>query len=161
MPELTVGTIVMKDRATVLIAKAAEGPDKGLWAIPDGLVQDGEAVREASIRSIKEETGMLVEPKLTLFLCERVAEGDHRVGIFVLAEPTGTFYSPEGGDSSDAMYYPHPGTKYTEARWVDVRSLGDIQKNDGMSDFTADAFVKFSNFLRAQAAAAPASGTVN
>jgi ADP-ribose pyrophosphatase YjhB (NUDIX family) len=154
MPNLTVGTIVMKDRATLLITKAAEGPDKGLWVLPDGAVQDGEAVRDASIRSIKEETGLVVEPKLTLFLCERVVKGDHRVGVFVLAEPTAP-------DTADSLNYFHPGTRYAEAKWVDVRTLGDIQKNEGMSDFTADAFVKFSNFLRAQAAAAPASGTVN
>lgn len=144
----------MKDRATVLIAKVADGPDTGLWALPDGLVRDGEAVRDTATRSIKEETGLVVEPKMTLFLCERIAEGDHRIGIFVLAEPTAI-------GPSDSLNYFHPGTRYSEVRWVDVRTLGDIQKNEGMSDFTADAFMKFSNFLRGQPAAAPQSGMVN
>lgn len=150
MPNLTVGTIVMQDRASVLLGKvSADGVDAGLWAIPDGIVNDGETIRDACIRTVKEATGLDVEPRMTLFLCERVVEGDHRIGIFVLAEPTNTGIVPS--------------ERYSEMKWVDVRELGNLQKNEGMSDFTADAFVKFSVFLQQQApkAAAPVSGTVN
>ncbi len=164
MLNLLVGTIVMKDRATVLLAKAAEGPDAGLWTIPDGFIADGEAVRETSIRVLKEELGMDVEPQTSLFLCQRIVKDektgkltDHRVGYFVLA----LFNDPELTPSARSLRYPHSGTRYSEAKWVDVRTLGEIQKNEGRSDFTADAFVKFSNFLRSQAAAIPHSGDVN
>ena len=153
MPNLTVGTIVMKDRATILIAKPYDGPDAGLWTIPDGLVNEGESIRNASIRSIKEETGLEVEPQMSLFLCERIVENDHRIGYFVLASPINLEPNVEP--------VPVPGRRYAEVKWVDVRTLGDIQKNEGMSDFTADAMVKLSNFLRGQAAAAPRSGMVN
>lgn len=153
MPNLTVGTIVMKDRATLLIAKPFDGPDAGLWTIPDGLVSDGESIRDCSIRSTKEQTGITIEPQMSLFMCERVVEGDHRIGYFVLASPVGL----EPGVEPQAVR----GGRYAEVKWVDVRALGEIQKSEGMSDFTADAFVKFSNFLRGQAAAAPRSGAVN
>lgn len=156
----------MKDRATILIAKAIDGPDAGLWTIPDGLVSDGESIRSTSIRSIKEQTGLDVEPQMSLFLCERVAEGDHRIGYFVLANLPSTATPGHLPELKDIDLYgekskPTPGPRYSEVKWVDVRALGEIQKNEGMSDFTADAFVKFSNFLRGQAAAAPRSGTVN
>jgi ADP-ribose pyrophosphatase YjhB (NUDIX family) len=141
-PRLTVATIVMKDRANVLLVKPTNGPDAGLWAIPDGLVNDGESVRNTAIRSVKEILGIDIEPRMTLFICERVQPEDHRVGIFVLAEPT-------SGEITNPAF---------NARWADVRKLGDIQKTEGMSDFTADAFVKFSDFLRSKA---PTSGTVN
>ena len=39
---------------------------------------------------------------------------------------------------------------WTEARWVDVRELGDIQ--DSLSDEAVDAFYKFSLILRQSAA---------
>jgi ADP-ribose pyrophosphatase YjhB (NUDIX family) len=142
MPSLTVATIIMKDRANVLLVKPRSGPDAGLWSIPDGLVADGETVRAAAIRSVKEATGLEVEPRMSLFICERVEPQDHRVGVFILAEPKTVEVTSPGVDT----------------RWADVRSLGEIQKSEGMSDFTADAFVKFSDFLRSKA---PTSGMVN
>ena len=158
MPNLPVGTIVMYDRAHVLIAKAISGPDAGLWTIPNGVIGDGETVRNASVRSIKEDAGVDVEPKMTLFICERVVSDDHRVAVFVLAEPV---LAPASVASSVLPSEPVliPGAGYSDVRWVDVRNLGDVQKNEGMSDFTADAFVKFSGFLKTQASAT--SGRVN
>jgi ADP-ribose pyrophosphatase YjhB (NUDIX family) len=148
MPNLTVATIIMKDRASVLLLKAEGGPDSNLWALPDTTVADNETVRAAAIR-VGHNLGLAVEPKMTLFICERVVPDDHRVGVFVLAEPT-----IELGGKEPAVLSPPRGV----ARWVDVRNLGELQKTEGMSDFTADAFVKFSSFLKSQTVK---SGTVN
>ena len=147
MPNLTVATIIMKDRANVLLVKAEGGPDSNLWALPDTLVADNETVRAASLR-VGHNLGLPIEPKLTLFICERVVPEDHRLGVFVLAELTTT-------PGEEPEINPPRGT----ARWVDVRKLGELQKTEGMSEFTIDAFVKFSNFLRSQAT--PKIGTVN
>jgi 8-oxo-dGTP diphosphatase len=143
----------MQDKASVLLgcvsaANLKDGDirkDEGLWAIPDGIVNDGETIRDACIRTVKEATGLDVEPRMTLFLCERVVEGDHRIGIFVLAEPTNTGIVPN--------------ERYTNMKWIDVRELGNLQKNEGMSDFTADAFRKFSEFLKS--AIRPSNSSIN
>lgn len=144
MPNITVATIIMKDRANVLLVKPRTGPDAGLWAIPDSPVGEVETVRNTAIRTAKDNLGLEIEPRMTLFVCERVLPEDHRVGIFVLAEPL-----PEAAITNGV---------YSEARWVDVRALGQLQKEEGMSEFTADAFVKFSDFLSSRA---PTSGRVN
>ena len=44
MPQLTVATIVMKDSASVLIGRAKDGPDAGMWVIPSDFVAEGEQV---------------------------------------------------------------------------------------------------------------------
>lgn len=139
----------MKDRANVLLVKPLAGPDAGLWAIPDTTVKDGVTVRDTSIRSIQGNLGMEIDPKMTLFICERVVPDDHRVGVFVLAEPVAL---------PDQELITINESQYEQARWVDVRTLGELQRTEGMSEFTADAFVKFSTFLRSQV---PASGRVN
>jgi len=155
MPNLTVATIIMKDRANVLLVKPNEGPDDNLWAIPEGIVAEGETVRNACIRSVKEALGLDIEPKMTLFICERVVPNDHRLGIFVLAEPILLTELNEGFGQGEMLILKNG---LEEARWIGVRSLGELQKKEGMSEFTIDAFVKFSNFLRSQM---PTSGTVN
>jgi ADP-ribose pyrophosphatase YjhB (NUDIX family) len=145
MPNLTVATIIMKDRANVLLVKPNEGPDDNLWAIPEGVVAEGETVRNACIRSVKEALGLDIEPKMTLFICERVVPNDHRLGIFVLAEPVPLTELNEGFGQGE-MLILKGGIE--EARWVGVQSLGELQKKEGMSEFTASAFFKFSEFLK-------------
>lgn len=148
MPKLTVATIIMKDRANVLLVKPFDGPDAGVWAIPDTTVKEGVTVRDTTIRLAQHNLGLEVEPKMTLFICERVEPEDHRVGVFVLAEPVGL---PDQEFTANESLY-------SEAKWIDVRSLGELQQTEGLSEFSADAFVKFSGFLRSQA---PSSGRVN
>ena len=153
MPNLTVVTIVMQDKASVLLGKVAgfKRVDAGLWAIPDGIVNDGETIRDACIRTVKEATGLDVEPRMTLFLCERVVEGDHRIGIFVLAEPVIKL----GDEDKPITAF----NRYSDMRWIDVRNLGELQNTEGMSDFTADAFRKFSEFLKS--AIRPSNSSIN
>ena len=45
----------------VLLVKRRNPPNKGRWALPGGLVELGEAVQDAAVREIKEETGLTVE----------------------------------------------------------------------------------------------------
>lgn len=135
--ELGVNTLVMMDRANVLIAKANFGPDAGLWTIPGGLVNQGESIRQASVRTIQETTGLDINAQSSLFFCEVVKPDDHRISIFCLATPLSTEIKA--------------GSQYAEVRWIDVRELGQLQKTEGMSDFSADALVKFGDFLKVQA----------
>jgi ADP-ribose pyrophosphatase YjhB (NUDIX family) len=144
MPQLEVGTIVMRDAVSLLIGRQKEGPDAGKWAIPTGVIRQGERIIETCSRAVLEETGVEVRPKQTLFVSETL-EPEHRTAVFCFAEYV-------GGD-------PTPGASFTEVRFVDPRSLGDYQK-EGMSDLTVEALYKFSLVLQQQAIASQTSGTV-
>ena len=44
----------------VLLVKRRNPPNMGRWALPGGLVELGETVQDATVREIKEETGLSV-----------------------------------------------------------------------------------------------------
>lgn len=144
MPNLDVGVIIMRDRASVLLVRHS-GSTNPVWALPRGMVLDKESVRTASVRVSKGVTGLDVDPKQSLFFCEQL-EPSHDIALFCLAV-----------SAPDATL---PATDW-ELRWADVRELGKIQTEEGMEDFSAQAFLKFSDYLRAQAMSASGSTTVN
>lgn len=59
LPRVGVGAIVIRE-GKILLVKRASSPGKGFWAIPGGLVELGETVREAAERELLEETGVAV-----------------------------------------------------------------------------------------------------
>lgn len=140
MPEFQVGVIIMRDRATVLLARHTD-----TWSLPRIAVAEGESVRDASARLAKAVTGLEeVDPKQSLFFCEQL-KPTHDVALFCLVVATG-----------ETELKPNEWN----CRWADVRELGKIQADEGMDDFSAQAFLKFADYLRAQASAAT-SGRVN
>ncbi|MFX1518692.1 MAG: NUDIX hydrolase [Promethearchaeota archaeon] len=61
-PLVGVGALVLDDdNEKILMVKRGNDPGKGKWSFPGGLVNVGEAVREAVKREIKEETGLSVK----------------------------------------------------------------------------------------------------
>ena len=56
-----VATSVVERGAMVLIVKRAMEPGLGLWSLPGGYVDRGEAVEQAAQREVKEETGLDVK----------------------------------------------------------------------------------------------------
>jgi ADP-ribose pyrophosphatase len=67
LPRAGVGAIVIHE-GRILLVKRASSPGKGFWAIPGGLVELGETVREAAEREILEETGISVRAKEAFYL---------------------------------------------------------------------------------------------
>jgi 8-oxo-dGTP diphosphatase len=49
---------VRDDRLEVLLIQRSADPDKGLWALPGGLLQEGEGLDAAAARKLVEETGV-------------------------------------------------------------------------------------------------------
>ena len=60
-PFLTVDAVInCKDDSIVLI-KRKKNPYKNSWALPGGFVEYGETVENATLREVKEETGLEIE----------------------------------------------------------------------------------------------------
>jgi len=60
-PFLAVSAAIIRD-GRVLIARRARGASTGVFTLPGGVVEAGEALHEAVIREVREETGIAIEP---------------------------------------------------------------------------------------------------
>ncbi len=101
-----------------MVRRASE-PGRGKWSIPGGAVNLGERLREAVVREVHEETGLVVEVLDLLDVVEVIKRDEegrvkyHYVIIDYLARPL----SGQVRAASDAL----------EARWV---RLEDVPKLD-------------------------------
>ena len=61
-PLLGVSALIWRPQtAQVLLIQRAREPNKGLWALPGGLVEVGETLAAAVVREVFEETGLSVQ----------------------------------------------------------------------------------------------------
>ncbi len=120
-PLVGVGGVLIKD-SKILLVKRKNEPGKGLWAIPGGLVEPGETLKEAVRREIKEETNLVVEvlrPINTDEIVVRDEEGRiryHYVLVDFLCKVV------EGR--------LRPGDDAKEVRWIDMRKAEKLQLTD-------------------------------
>ncbi len=113
LPRVGVGAIVIHE-GRLLLVKRASSPGKGFWAIPGGLVELGETVREAAERELLEETGIRVRAKEDFYVfdfIDRDPDGGikyHYIIIDFLAEYLGG--EPKAADDvSDARWVSPEG----------------------------------------------------
>ena len=108
LPRVGVGAVVIHE-GRILLVKRASPPGKGFWAIPGGLVELGETVREAAERELLEETGISVRARDAFYIfdfIDRDAEGKiryHYIIVDFLADYLGG--EPKAADDvSDARW---------------------------------------------------------
>src|SRR5215469_1084478 len=94
LPLVGIGAIIIEgDR--VLLVRRAHPPLQAQWSIPAGVLEVAEFVREAAIREVREETGLIVEPGELLGVYDRVLRNQaqrvqyHYVLIDFLCRPVG------------------------------------------------------------------------
>lgn len=61
-PKAAVSAAIFRD-GKVLLAERGKPPLAGVWSLPGGHVEAGEAARAAALREVAEETGLTVEIK--------------------------------------------------------------------------------------------------
>lgn len=112
-PFVGVGAIIVDsdvENGRVVLIKRGHAPAAGEWSIPGGAMEVGETVREAVVREVREETGLVVEPGELLGVFDRLLrdqEGRARYH-YVLIDFQCTHVSGElkaGGDAAEARWF--------------------------------------------------------
>jgi 8-oxo-dGTP diphosphatase len=100
-----VGAVIRDDAGRLLLIKRGHEPGKGLWSIPGGRVEAGEADDAAVVREVREETGLAVAAGPLIGSVRRPA-GDG-TSVFEIrdyaATVTGGTLIP-GDDADDAVW---------------------------------------------------------
>ena len=124
-------TVLVRD-GRVLLAKGDYGHRR--WALPGGLVEDGEFSSEAAVRETKEETGLDVElgPLVAVVELRRIV-----LQVF-LAEITGGTERPEPGEISELRWFALDELDaIADDTWALATTIARTALTDGFTPFTS------------------------
>ncbi|MBX9590354.1 MAG: NUDIX hydrolase [Hyphomonadaceae bacterium] len=111
----------------VLLVERGQGALRGLWSLPGGHIEPGEAARTAALREIREETGVEAELSGLLDIHEVLRRDDsgRLTGHYLLVVFFGRWLRGE----------PTAGGDAAAARFVPIEALGTLPLTDGAASF--------------------------
>lgn len=89
MPFLVVTAIVRRDGEILLIRQQAPHGEESYWFLPGGAVEDDELVREAQLRELREETGLVAKELGALAWISHVRRPDDSYCMKIILTHTG------------------------------------------------------------------------
>lgn len=91
MLKVKVNAIIRKDNNKILLIKHEEEPFKGKKSLPEGNVKEGETLKQAVARVVKEKTGLDVNPRFMTGVYDNPERDprNHTIAIAFLCEITG------------------------------------------------------------------------
>ena len=105
---------VVLEREEVLLVRRKEPPYVGRWSFPGGTVEVGEAMHEAGVREVREETGLDVRPVELVGAYDSIVKQDGEVRFHY--ELVDFLCQLVGGEL-------RPGTDASAAEWVPLVNL--------------------------------------
>jgi 8-oxo-dGTP diphosphatase len=112
---LTVDALVFTKGAAgwqLLLVRRKHDPNKGMWAIPGGFVEDDEELEAAAIRELHEETGLLLSSMTQLHTFGKVGRDPRgRTVSVVYYAFTNEAHKVEGADDA------------AEAAWINIKDI--------------------------------------
>ncbi len=106
-PVITVDGVIIKDKKILLTKRAIE-PERGTWILPGGFLQKGELIKEAVLREIKEETGIVADIAQFVNIYDDVDSDPrgHFISVtYLCTHKTGT-PGPNDGECDDVRFFP-------------------------------------------------------
>ena len=123
-PVLAVSAVAVQDDDLLLVRRGRE-PNRGLWALPGGRVEHGEALAEAVTRELLEETGLEGLCGPLLGRVERIADDGHHV-ILAFEVTVMSMDQPVAGDDA------------AEVAWVPLHEVAERPLVDGVAELLHD-----------------------
>ena len=125
----------------VLLAARANAPMRGVWTLPGGLVEAGEAIADAALRELKEEVGLDAEMVGVLPPTEIIQrEADGCVRHHYVVHPHAALWC--GGE-------PAAGPEALAVRWATRAELAKLETTPGLADTLAAAFARVEAYRSA------------
>ncbi|HET9070975.1 MAG TPA: NUDIX hydrolase [Acidimicrobiales bacterium] len=123
-PEVCVGAVAV-DQDRLLLVRRGHGPGAGWWSVPGGRVEHGETLAEATVRELREETGLEGVCGELLGWVERIDDPYH----FVILDFVVTVLDPSS---------PVAGDDAAEVAWVPLTDVADLRLVEGLAEFLHD-----------------------
>jgi 8-oxo-dGTP diphosphatase len=124
-PEVAVGAVVLRDDHLLLIRRG-RGVAEGRWSLPGGRVEHGELLAEATVRELREETGLEGVCGELVGIVERFIDDEH----FVILDHAVTLLEPD--------VEPVAGDDAAEVAWVPLHDVATWRLVDGLAEFLHD-----------------------
>ena len=134
-PLVAVAAAVLNEAGRVLMVERGRPPSQGLWALPGGLLDLGEAVRDGVVREVREETGAEIELVGLIDLFEPVhrdAAGCIRYHFVVI-----DFWAHFRGGTVA------PADDADQAAWVSVARLDELPMEEATRRVVREAHLRW------------------
>ena len=119
-----VGAVVHDPAGRLLLIRRGHPPMEGLWSLPGGRVEPGEADAEAVVRELREETGLEVVPGAL-------------IGSVIRSGPHGVSYDIHDYAATVTGGVPRAGDDAAEVRWVTEPQLRALPTTPGLVETLA------------------------